>query len=195
MRVDRTAVAALAGAGALVAGGGTALAQSGGDDRGARCEERLSRIAERHGTSVAELEAQVKARLSARVDAALAAGRIGSERAAALEQRIAASSLCPGAHAAKVKLSSRGMLASAARYLELTKAELRAQLRGTSLGALAVKQGKSVGGLKAAMLAPAEARLERAIDAGRITESRADRALENLSRLADRLIAKTFPAG
>ena len=41
--------------------------------------------------TAAQLEAQIKARLGARVDAALAAGKISAERAAALKQRIASS--------------------------------------------------------------------------------------------------------
>jgi hypothetical protein len=88
-----------------------------------------------------------------------------------------------------------GMLRAAAAYLGLTPSELRAQLRGTSLAALAQRQGKSVEGLKAAMLAPAKAKLAKAVESGRITQARADRMLAKLSALVDRLVAKTFPAG
>jgi hypothetical protein len=193
MRFDRTAVAAAVGAAALLAGGGTALAGGGDGDRSSRCEERLARIAERRGVTVAELEAQVKARLLARVDAAEKAGRITSEQAARLRQRIADASLCPRAPGV-VRHGARGMLAAAADFLGLTRAELRAQLPGPSLAALAKKQGKSVDALKAAMLAPAKERLAKAVAAGVLTQARADQALEHLGRLVDRLVAKTFPS-
>jgi hypothetical protein len=193
MTFDRKAVAAVAGAVALLAGGGTALAGGGDGDRSARCEERLAKIAERRGVTVAELEAQVKARLQARVDALEKAGRITSEQAAQLRQRIADASLCPGKRIV-VRHGVRGMLAAAADFLGLTKAELRAQLPGTSLAALAQKQGKSVDALKAAMLAPAKERLAKAVAAGRITQARADQALERLEQLVDKVVAKTFPS-
>jgi hypothetical protein len=193
MRFDRTSIAALVGGAALLTGGGTALAAQGDGDRAARCEARLAKIAEKRGVSVEQLRADVAARLNARVDAALAAGKISAERAAVLKQRISQGVLCKGG-VVKVKLARHGALRAAARYLELTPQQLRAQLPGTSLGALAQKQGKSVDGLKAAMIAPAKARLAKAVESGRITQARADQALERLAKLVDRLVAKTFPA-
>ena len=194
MGINRTTVAALAGATALLAGGGAALAGEGGPDRSARCEERLARIAERHGMSVAELEARVKAQLRARVDAGLEAGRISTERAAALRQRIEEGSLCPGRRHGPVANAARGMLRAAAGYLGLTKTELRAQRPGTSLTALAEKQGKSVADLETAMVAPGREKIAKALAAGRITRAQADTALERLEEMADKLAAKVFPA-
>ena len=193
MGINRTTVAALAGGAALLAGVGAALAGDGSPDRSARCEERLARIAEHRGISVAQLEAQIKARLLARVEAALEAGRITPERAAELRQRIADADICLDTRPAW-RHGVRGMVAAAADYLGLSKAELRAQLPGTSLAALAQKQGKSVEGLKAAMLAPANERLAKGVEAGRITQAQADRALERLEDVVDRLVARIFPA-
>ena len=79
MRLDRTTVAVLAGAGALLVSGGAALASKSDGDRTTRCQERLARIAERRGVTVEQLEADIKARLLARVDTALAAGRITTD--------------------------------------------------------------------------------------------------------------------
>lgn len=197
MRANRHALVAVVGATALLAGGGAALAGQDGKDRGARCEQRLEKIAERRGVSVAELEGQVKSRLLARVDAALAAGKISPERAAKLKERITASTLCQGARVGKVgrvKLARHGMLKAAAEFLGLDRAGLKTQLPGNSLASLAQKQGKSVDELEAAMLAPARKRLAEAVAAKRITQDRADDVLERLERLADRLIEKTFPA-
>src|SRR5438132_6014760 len=159
MTLDRYTVAALLGTDALVVGGGTALAGTGDGDPGPRCQAPLAKIAERRDLTVEQLEAAVKMRLLARVDAALAAGRITSEQAATLRERIARADFCSGTLRHAVRHGLRKMLAAAADYLGLTPPELRDQLHGTSLAALAAKEGKSVDGLETAMLAPAKARL------------------------------------
>ena len=192
--MNRTTAAALTGTAALLVGGGTAIAGQDDGSRSARCQERLAKIAEHRGVSVAQLEAEIKARFLARVDAAEKAGRISSERAAALRERIEEGSLCAGGRHAKVRHGVRGMFAAAADFLGLSNGELRAQLPGTSLAALAQKQGKSVDALKAAMLAPAKAKLAKAVEADRITQAQASRLLERLARLVDRLVSRTFPA-
>jgi len=194
-----TAVTLLTGAALLVAGGGTALAQQGTGDRAAKCQERLAKLAEKRGTTVAELEAGAKARMTARIDRALAAGRITTEQAATLKQRVAQAQACaaPAALKAKVlkaKLAQGGMLRAAVKYLGLTPTELRKQLPGSSLAAIATAQGKSVDGLEAAMLAPAKARLAKAVASDRITQARADQALERLEALVERLVTFTFPS-
>ena len=194
MGLDRTTFAALAGATALLAGAGAALAGEDNPDRSARCEERLARIAERQGISVAELEARIKARALARIEAALEAGRISNERAAALRQRVAEGNLCPGRRHGRVASTARGMLCAAGEYIGLTKEQLRAQLPGTSLTALAEKQGQSVVGLKAAMVAPGKERIAKALAAGKITQAQADNALARLQKLADNLASRVFPA-
>ena len=196
MRINRTAVAALTGAAAVLVGGGTALAgQAADDNRVARCEERLAKIAEKRGVSVAELKANLQARLTARIDTAVQAGRITAERAAELKAKIAEGALCKKHRAARATLAKRGMLKAAADFLGLTRAELREELAGTSLGALAVADGKTAADLKAAMLAPAKARLARAVEAGRITQAKADEALAKRTERVDKLVAKVFPAG
>jgi hypothetical protein len=195
MRSSRYLVAAVAGTGALLIGGGAALASHDGD-RESRCEAAFARIAERRGVSVAELEAQIKARMLARVDAALSAGRISAEQASKLRERIADAEPCQraGHRHGHIVLGLRHALASAAEYLGLTKEQLRAQLPGNSLAGLAAKQGKSVEGLKAAILSPAKEKLAKAVTAGHITQARADAALERLEAAVDRLVAKTFAA-
>jgi hypothetical protein len=187
-------IGALATSGLLLAGGGTALAASSGDgDRGARCEQRLAKVAERRGVTVEQLQADIKARLLARIDAAEKAGRLSSERAAALRERVNEGSLCGVRRHAPARVAAFGMLRAAAAFLGLDRAELREQLPGTSLAALAEKQGKSVAALKAAMVAPAKARLARAVADGKITQARADAAATRLDALAERLATKVFP--
>jgi hypothetical protein len=193
MRINRFAAGALVGAGALLLGGGVAVAGSGEGDRGARCQERLARIAEDRGVSVEQLEADIKARLLARITAAEQAGRISSVRAAKLRERVSEGKLCMRPSHARGRIAARSMLRAAVRFLELDREELREQLPGNSLADLARKQGKSVDALEAAMVAPAKERLAKAVGSGRITQARADDALERLEQLAERLAAKTFP--
>jgi len=193
MSTNRYVAAAATGAAALLFGGGAAFAGQNAEDKGARCEARLAKIAEKQGLTVAEVEAKVRARLTAKVDAALQSGRVSSERAAMLKERIAEGSLCKG-HALRARLGRHRLLAAAAEFLGLDRAELRDALPGTSLSALAEKQGKSVAGLKAALLAPLEARLAKAVEVKRISQERADRLLERLENRVDRLAARTFPA-
>jgi hypothetical protein len=189
MRSSRTVLAALAGGAALLVGGGSALAAQDAGDRAARCEARLAKLAEKRGVSVDV----IKARMTARVDAALANGRISAARAAKLKERIAQGAICRplGVH---VQVAKRGMLRAAAGFLGLSARELRAQLPGTSLAVLAQTQGKTVDALEDAMIAPAKERLARAVTSGRITQARADRALERLEQAAARLAQRTFPA-
>ncbi len=191
--MNRTLAVAAAGTATVLVGAGAAFAGSDGSElRGARCEALVAKIAEKRGVSVAELEARIKERLTARVEAALQAGRIGADRAAMLEQRIAEGHLCQGAQV-RAKLANRGLFAAAATFLGMSKAELRAALPGTSLAALAATQGKSVDALEAAMLDRVEAKLAKAVEAKRLTEARAARLLERLSKRVDRLVAKVFP--
>ncbi len=193
MKMNRKLAVAAAGAATVLVGAGAAFAGPGGSEQsGARCEALVAKIAEKRGVSVAELEARIKERLTARVEAALQAGRIGADRAAALEKRIAEGHLCKGAQV-RAKLANRGLFAAAATFLGMSKAELRAALPGTSLAALAAKQGKSVDALEAAMLDRVEAKLAKAVEAKRLTEARAAQLLERLSKRVDRLVSKTFP--
>ncbi|MDH5280395.1 MAG: hypothetical protein OEW52_04500, partial [Thermoleophilia bacterium] len=87
----------------------------------------------------------------------------------------------------------RGMIHSAAKFLELDRAALKEQLPGNSLAGLATKQGKDVAELKAAMLAPAKKRLAQAVDAEKMTQAQANERLAKLEMLVDKLAAKTFP--
>jgi len=194
MRPNRLIVGAVAASATLVVAGGVALASSSDGIRTTRCEARVARIAERRGVTADQLEANVKARLLARIDAAENAGRISSERAATLRERVSEGSLCRATGKARTALAAHGLLRAAAAFLGLQRDELRAQLPGTSLAALAEKQGKNVSALEAAMVAPAKAHLARAVANGRLTQGRADAVVDRLEKAAHRLAAHVFPA-
>ena len=68
---------------------------------------------------------------------------------------------------------------------ERAAAELRAELRsGKSLAQVAAAEGKTAASLQAAMLAPVKEALSRAVEHGRLTQSRAD---EILARITERV--------
>ena len=197
MKIDRTAVVALAGSAALFVGAASALAdsgtgQTGSGQAGARCDQLLAKIAQKRGVTPEQLQADIQARLLARIDAAEKAGKISSEQAAALRARVTGGNLC---HAGKVRQhrALRGMIGAAAAFLGLDREQLRAQLPGTSLVALAGKQSKSEADLVAAMVAPAKARLAKAVTGGKLSQAQADQALTKLQVLATRLAERVFP--
>lgn len=153
-------------------------------------------VATRLGVSTERLREAFRGALTARIDAAVAAGRLNPEQAAKLKERIAkANGLGLGvvgkgfarkhkAFVARVAAKGRG-LGAAAAYLAMTRAELRTELRnGRSLAQVATAKGKSVDGLVAAMLAPVKARAAKAVANGRFTQQRAD---ELLARVEDRI--------
>jgi len=193
MRIDRHGVAALAGAAALLAGGGSALADGGSGTSGERCDQLLAKIAAKRGVTPEQLKADLQAKLLARIDAAEKAGKMSSERAAALKQRVTEGNVCRGGKV-RAHIAARGMMRAAAEFLGLDVTQLKAQLPGTSLAGLAQAQGKSVEALKAAMLAPAKERLAKAVAAGKISQARADAALAKLQERAGKLAEKAFPA-
>lgn len=187
MRLNRHAVGVFAASATLLVGGGAALAASADGDRGSMCEQRLAKIAENRGVSVEQLQADITARLLARIDAAEKAGRVSSERAAQLRERISEGSVCGAQRHVRARIAARSMLKAAADFLDLDREQLRAQLPGTSLAGLAEKQGKSASALEAAMVAPAKARLAKAVADKKLTQDRADAILAKLEQGAERL--------
>jgi hypothetical protein len=193
MKLDRRATGALAAGALLLAGGGAALAASSDGKAAAKCDQRLTKAAEARGVSVEQLKADIAARLLARIDMAEKAGRLSSERAARLRDRVNEGSLCGARHGVRARIARHGLLRAAAGFLRLDRRQLRAQLPGTSLAALAAKQGKSTAELETAMLATARARLAKAVAAGNVTQARADGVLDRLGKLADRIATREFP--
>jgi hypothetical protein len=157
-------------------------------------------VAARLGVTPDKLRAAFKAALTARVDAAVAAGKLTPAQAAKLKQRIAAGpALGLGARKAfaqrqkafRDRIAKARAHAPVAAYLGMTREQLRNELRsGTSLAQIAKERGKSVDGLVAAMLAPAKARLAKAVENGRLTKTRADAILARLTESANKLVQR-----
>ena len=87
-----------------------------------------------------------------------------------------------------------GFLDAAATYLGVTKADLRtAHQNGTTLAQLAEQKGKTVAGLKQAILAGAKADLDKAVAAGRITAAQETTRLADLQSHLDDIVNGTGP--
>jgi hypothetical protein len=194
MRVPAFVAAALA---ALVLGAGATGALAA--DRPSLGDE----IAAQLGVSPEKFRAAVKAALVARVDAAVAAGKLTPEQGARLKERIAhATGLGLGARRAFAEkrqvfgdrlAKSARRRGPAAEYLGMTREALRAELRkGQSLAQIARARGKSVDGPVAAVVAPVKERLAKAVASKRLTQQRADALLERITERVERLVQRSF---
>ncbi|HET7051089.1 MAG TPA: hypothetical protein VFI54_22670 [Solirubrobacteraceae bacterium] len=85
---------------------------------------------------------------------------------------------------------------AAAKYLGLTKAQLRHQLQsGKSLAQIAKAQGKTTAGLEQAISASIKARLDKAVANKRITAAQEQKILKALSAGIDDMVNNTAPKG
>lgn len=186
MRRLSALVAALAAVAALGIGAASATA--------ADSPSLADDVAARLGVTPEKLRTAFREALAARIDAAVTAGKLTPEQGAKLKERLANAKglglrlrgrLALKKHPAlahRIHVRAHG-LGAVAKYLGVTPQALRSELRsGKSLAEIATAQGKSVDGLVDAIVAHARARLDKAVEKGRLTRQRAD---ELLSRLTD----------
>lgn len=133
------------------------------------------------------IEAIVAARVS-RLSAAAAAGRLSStaeqKRLAQLRGRVTREVARSGGPA----VLGAGALTPAARYLGLSVPQLRKQLPGQSLAQVAnATPGRSAAGLVATLVAEGRARLQAAVNSGRLSSKAEARWLASLT---DRVTAR-----
>jgi hypothetical protein len=192
-------------AGLAVTGGvGAGIAASQDDSR---TSSFFDSVAKHLGISSQELEDATRAAAIDQVDAALEDGRITEEQAEELKSRIESGDmppfLGPGLFFGGPKGDGeRGLgfgpglgfhfgekLDAAAEYLGITDEELREALQsGKSLAEIAEEQGKSLDGLKDALVAEAQTRLDEAVADEKLTREHADRILERLREGIDDLV-------
>ncbi len=195
-RTRITAAAAVAGL--AVAASGTALAASGSGGTGPSAF--LDAVAAKLGISSEKLAEATKAAAVDEVEAQLKAGTITQEQADAMEERIESGDgpglgFGPGFGGPRGGHGGPGgHLDDAATFLGLTTEGLVTQLQdGKTLGEVATSAGKSVDGLKAALLASEQEELAAAVADGRLTQAQADEILARADERLDDLIAGTMP--
>ncbi len=176
-------VAALA-----VGGAGAGIAATKlGNSPSAESKAIVNDAAKELGVQPTQLSDAIKKALSARVDAAVADGRLTKAQGAELKARIASDNFplfgpqaFDGGHFGHH--GGPGMDA-AAKYLGLTEAKLRDQLdSGKTLAEVAKAQNKSVDGLIAALKDDAKQKLDAAVKAGRLTQAQETRILADLDQ-------------
>ena len=181
------AVAALAGGSAALAAGGL----GSDEDQQAIIDDAAKRL----GVEPERLENALEGALGARLDEAVAAGKLTKEQAAELKARLKDGTfpLFGGHGRGHHGFGFRGpeLIDAAASFLGVAEAELRTQLEaGTSLADVAAAEGKSVAGLKAALVKSVEQELGEAVTAGRLTDAQRAEALDRFRERLDDVVAR-----
>ena len=196
MRRLSALVAALAAVAAL----GIAAASATAADSPSLADD----VAARLGIAPEKLRQAFKDAISARIDAAVKAGKLTPEQGARLKERLSnANGLglrLRGRLAMKHPGLVRGIhrvhrLGAVTKYLDVTPQQLRSELRaGKSLAQIATAHGKTVDGLVDVIVAPVEARLDKAVANGRLTQQRADELLGRLTDAVEQAVQRTHAA-
>lgn len=207
-RLNRNVAIGVVGA-LVVAGGGAAYAATGSNDpQGALLDDAAKRL----DVSPEKLRSALEDAFGAQLDQAVEDGKLTQKQADAIKKRTAQGGLPPlgGPPGAHFELRRGGpgpgdamMLGpvgpgadAAAKYLGLSPAELRAQLRkGESLADVAKAEGKSVDGLEQALVVAAKTDLDKAVADGDLTQQQADAMLKRLTEHVDELVQGKGPAG
>ena len=188
-------VLAVAGAGAAVAATGTGTPRE-------ESKAIIDDAAKQLGVDSAKLSDALEQAMANRVDAAVAAGKLTKEEGEALKERIQAGDLPLVGVGGRGHHGHRkhghgplgGRIDAAAEYLGMTEAALRAELEGgKSLADVAAAKGKSVDGLVAALTTAAKAKLDGAVESGKLTRAQADEMLAELGERLRELVNGTFP--
>jgi len=161
-----------------------------------RSGKTLAQIAVARGKTVSGLEAAIYADVQTHLDRAVANGRLSAAQEQALLTRLKARLDDIVNHAAPaLGRPVRPRLGGAvATYLGVTPAQLRTELRaGKSLAQIATGHGKTVAGLKSAILDAVKTRLDKAVARGRLTAAQEKTILDRLSAHLDQLVNRTRP--
>jgi hypothetical protein len=159
----------------------------------------INDAASRLGVQPSALSDALKAAFKARIDAAVADGRLTKDRGDKLKARIDSGDV-PffGGGFGRGPHHGHGLfirLDAAATYLGVSKADLRASLRdGKTLAQVAKDKDKSVDGLVAAMVTAAKNRLAEAVAAGKLTDAQRDAIEQTLEQRTRDLVNAAPPA-
>jgi hypothetical protein len=191
---------------ALLAGGGAAYAAKQVWSPKEERQAVLNDAAKRLGVTPQKLDTALKQALEARIDAAVAAGRITKAQGDAMKQRIESGDTPfffggggPGyGHRGHgfggPGFGRRGgadLLGAAAKYLGLTEAQLQEQRQsGKTLEQIAQARKKSVSGLKGAMTAAIKTQLDAAVKAGKLTKDQETQVLKKSEALVQHLLTE-----
>jgi hypothetical protein len=197
-KLKRRLAIGAAGVAALATAGGTYAAARDTGDRDAY----LNDVAERLNVSRSDLTKAMREAFYARLDRAVAQGRLSRDEANAVKERVRRHGGVPfpgggpghGPPGKRLFLAGGpfgGGIVAAGDYLGLSDAQLRERLRsGKSLAELARERGKSVDGLEDAIEKAVRGEIQ---DDKRIPDDVRKRMLERLDEHVDRIVSGKGP--
>jgi len=215
LAVGATGLVVLAGSGGAyaAAAGKSATPTPKSADRAAEQQAFLDDVAKRLNVTPDQLDAAIKGAGEARIDAAVAAGKLTKEQGDEAKKRLASGAplLRPGRLGGKPGgrggpggpgrgPGGRGFggfgLDGAAAYLGLTDDKLREQLEaGKSLADVAKAQNKDLAGLKAALKTAFTTKLDQGVKDGHLTEAQKTKKLADVDKRIDEIVNSTRPPG
>jgi hypothetical protein len=185
---------------ALVAGGSAAFAVSQrSNSPQAERQAFMKDVAGRLGVQQSTLQNAFRNAALDRVDAAVNSGLLTKQQGNAIKARIRSGNFGPGFGPGGLGGPRGGMhdhfqavLKAAADYIGITQQQLLDQLRsGKSAADIAKANGKTVAGLKTAVLDAAEKQLNQAVKDQKLTQAQANDILDNLKSRIDDLLNRS----
>ncbi|MGE5275239.1 MAG: hypothetical protein ACM3QU_15935 [Verrucomicrobiota bacterium] len=159
-----------------------------------RSGKSLAQIAVAQGKTVSGLEAAIYADVQAHLDKAVTGGRLSAAQEQAILTRLKTrlDAIVNHAFPPLTRPLRPRLVGAVTAYLGLTPAQLRTELRaGKSLAQIATEHGKTVAGLKSAILDAVKTKLDRAVAGGRLSAEQETTILDRLSAHLDRLVNRT----
>ena len=206
-KLRRRAAIGVVGLAALGGGGAAVAASQSGGSPAAQNEAIAADAAGQLGVSTPALTAAIKKAMVDQIEAQVTAGALTKSQAAAIEARLAKADAPlfalgggPGdrggfghGHGGP----GGGMsLDAAATYIGISASDLRTQLTaGKTLAAIAVANGKTTDGLKAALTTAAKSDLDAAVKAGKLTQAQEDTIVADLPARLDHEINEAHTGG
>jgi hypothetical protein len=206
-RLRRRAAIGVVGLAVLGGGGAAVAASQSGGSPALQNQAIAADAAGQLGVSTSALTAAIKKAMVDQIEAQVTAGTLTKSEAAAIEARLAKADAPlfalgggPGGRGGFAHGHGGpggGMpLDAAAAYIGISAADLRAQLSaGKTLAAIAVANGKTTDGLKAALTTAAKSDLDAAVNAGRLTQAQEDAMLADLPARLDHELNESHTGG
>jgi hypothetical protein len=185
---------AIGATGLVLLGGGAVAVAATSSSSGSGRQAYIDDVAKHLNVTPGALVAAVQAARSEEIKAAVADGSITQAQADALQQRAQRhNGVSLSGYGLGLALGERGDGAVAMQYLGISAAALRSDRQsGKSLAQIASSTpGKSVDGLKAALLAAKQARLRHAAFRGLITTAQEQQRLAGLASRIEATIQRT----
>lgn len=192
-------IGALIGVPILLGGGAMAFAASGGTT-GSPAQTFIADVASHLGISTGTLESAMQQARLDQVQQMLSQGKITSAQATQMENVIKSGKLGfgrgfgGGMHGRDGRMmgGGPGALQAAASYLGLTPAQLRSDLgAGKSLSDIASStSGKTLQGLEAAITTAMQQELQKAVSAGKLTQSQASARQQQVQTLVQQFVMR-----